>query len=543
MSTCQLRMAQAFHVSSSLPGNGPLKPSNCGSDLAARLNAATLVESAPDEAPRTARSEPKKVIVVGAGISGLRAAAVLQRHGCEVVVLEARDRIGGRILTSRNGDHVRDIGAAWMHETSQNGLVKLIPRLNIPYYYDDGAPLYFTREGRAGSQFKAKKVADEFADYCEWYYETHPDAEDRPVDEFVREFVLEHQLITDNDRIWAPQAIREVELWLGTSTSLASSKHLSYFITERNLYMKGGYDRIVNWTAQPLNEVPNTIRLNHHVESVEWNEEGTAPARIQYRDATGSARTIEGDAVVMTCPLGVYHHNLINFNPPLPSDIQKGMSKFSYGALGKVFFEFADVFWGKDNDQFIFYPSPSEEDLDTMSGSSVESSSSMSSIPEKDNILNYATVTINLWIMTGGKELCVQIAEPLTQRIEAMTDKKEIYRFFEPLFKLLRTEPYKALPRLVGVETTHWTQDPLAGYGTYSADKVGDDPESLIEAFENHKDSTLQFAGEHCTMVANGCVHGAYKTGETAASNLLHRFGIPYDGHDAVSDAVYAIPK
>jgi polyamine oxidase len=434
-------------------------------------------------------------------------------------------------------------GAAWMHETSQNGLVKLIPRLKIPYYYDDGAPLYFTREGRAGSQFKAKKVADEFADYCEWYYDTHPDAEDRPVDEFVREFVLEHQLITDNDRIWAPQAIREVELWLGTSTSLASSKHLSYFITERNLYMKGGYDRIVNWTAQPLNEDPSIIRLNHHVENVEWNEEGTTPARIHYRDATGAPGTIEGDAVVMTCPLGVYHHNLINFNPPLPSDIQEGMSKFSYGALGKVFFEFTDVFWPKDNDQFIFYPSPSEEDLDTMSGSSVESSNSMNSIPEKDNILNYATVTINLWIMTGGKELCVQIAEPLTQRIEAMTDKKEIYRFFEPLFKLLRAEPYKALPRLVSVETTHWTQDPLAGYGTYSADKVGDDPESLIEAFENHKDSTLQFAGEHCTMVANGCVHGAYKTGETAASNLLHTFGIPYDRHDAVSDAVLAIRK
>ena len=50
------------------------------------------------------------MIVVGAGISGLRAAAVLHRHGCEVVVLEARDRIGGRILTSRTGDRVRDIG-------------------------------------------------------------------------------------------------------------------------------------------------------------------------------------------------------------------------------------------------------------------------------------------------------------------------------------------------------------------------------------------------------------------------------------------------
>lgn len=417
-----------------------------------------------------------------------------------------------------------------MHETSQNGLVKLIPQLSIPYYYDDGMPLYFTREGRAGSQFKAKKVADEFADYCEWYYETNPDAEDRPVNEFVKEFVLQHQLITDDERLWAPQAVREVELWVGTSTEQASSRHLSYFVTERNLYMKGGYDRIVNWTAEPLRGEPSMIRLNHQVEHVEWNDDGDTPVRIQCKDTHGNPQLIEGDAVVMTLPLGVYHHNLVSFNPPLPSDIQGAMSRFSYGALGKVFFEFSDIFWSKDNDQFIFYPSPSDED--SLSGSSVQSSTSASSMGEKDNILNYATVTINLWIMTGAKELCVQIAEPLTQRIEAMSDLKEIYQFFEPLFKLFRTEPYKALPRLVSVETTHWTQDPLAGYGTYSADKVGDDPDLLIDALEAHKSSRMQFAGEHCTLVANGCVHGAFRTGETAAVNLLDTFGIPLDGRD-----------
>ncbi|OJJ46559.1 hypothetical protein ASPZODRAFT_66543 [Penicilliopsis zonata CBS 506.65] len=543
-------MSQSFHVTSLIPNNQPIKPSNCGSGLAARLEAATLAESAPEASCAPGPEIHKTVIVVGAGIAGLRAAAVLRRHGCRVVVLEARDRIGGRILTSRKGDSVVDIGAAWMHETSQNNLVKLIPQLSIPYYYDDGAPLYFTEDGRAGSQFKAKKVADEFADYCEWYYDTHPDAPDRPVDEFVKEFVQQHQLITDDERLWAPQAVREVELWIGTSVEQASSKHLSYFITERNLYMKGGYDRIVDWTAQPLRDDPSILRLNHHVRAVQWNEHGDdGPLRVQLTDPQGAEQTIEGDAVVMTVPLGVYHHDLIAFQPPLPSDIQEGLARFSYGALGKVFFEFAEVFWSKDNDQFIYYPSPEEADGDDLavlsstsnSASSVRSSSASStrsatsSSTVGDNILNYATVTINLWIMTGGKSLCVQIAEPLTQRIEAMTDSKEIYRFFEPLFKLLRTEPYKALPRLLNVETTHWTQDPLAGFGSYSADKVGDEPHLLFDALEANRHSRLQFAGEHCTLVANGCVHGAFATGETAATNLLEQFGIPFDGGDLVT--------
>ena len=92
-----------------------------------------------------------------------------------------------------------------MHETSQNKLVKLIPKLGIEYYYDDGTPLYYTSEGRAGAQFKAKKVADEFADYVEWYYRTNPDAEDRTVDDFMESFVEQHELITEDERLWAPQ--------------------------------------------------------------------------------------------------------------------------------------------------------------------------------------------------------------------------------------------------------------------------------------------------------------------------------------------------
>ena len=61
--------------------------------------------------PGAEQKEKVRVVVVGAGISGLRAASVLQRHGVEVTILEGRDRIGGRIHTTRNDQGIsRDIG-------------------------------------------------------------------------------------------------------------------------------------------------------------------------------------------------------------------------------------------------------------------------------------------------------------------------------------------------------------------------------------------------------------------------------------------------
>jgi len=83
--------------------------------LDACLLSAPAVAEATSKTPKiinTSPEIPKKVVIVGAGISGLRAAAVLLRHGVDVVILEGReDRIGGRIYTSRKLENrPRDIG-------------------------------------------------------------------------------------------------------------------------------------------------------------------------------------------------------------------------------------------------------------------------------------------------------------------------------------------------------------------------------------------------------------------------------------------------
>ena len=71
-------------------------------------------------------SEQADVVVVGAGLAGLAAARVLRAAGREVIVLEARDRVGGRTLNEPIGDgKVVEIGAQWVGPTQDrvNGLI------------------------------------------------------------------------------------------------------------------------------------------------------------------------------------------------------------------------------------------------------------------------------------------------------------------------------------------------------------------------------------------------------------------------------------
>ncbi|KAF6839845.1 corticosteroid-binding protein [Colletotrichum musicola] len=453
----------------------------------------------------------KRIIVIGAGISGLRAASKLIQEGLDVVVLEARDRIGGRILTDHEDADNIDMGAAWMHATSYNPLVKLISKLKIDYYYDDGSPLFFTEFGPAGPNFKAKNVADEFLDYLDYWIQKNPDGCDYSAESHIRQWVRQHELITDDERIWAPEALRIVEPTMGLSLDEISSRFLNDMLPpERDLYVKGGYDRVVDHVAEPVLEVPGALRLCHVVERIEWDrkDDGEAPVAVHARDANGKASIIDGEAVVVTLPLGVLHQSKIPFVPSIPDNMALGISRTSYGALGKVFFEFSDVFWSKQNDNLVYFPTPATLNED--------------SEKNKYPVLAHSFLATNLWIMTGAKKLCILLSPPVVQQIEAMGNNQEdLFAYFEPLLELFRTEPYRALPEMVEAKVTSWTMDEFAGYGTYSTSRVGDDPSVLWDALDENKDLRLQFAGEHCSRTGTGCVHGAYETGEVAAENVL----------------------
>lgn len=89
--------------------NGVIVGAQMPNNHSAKITAAAAKLEKPTA---VSAKKQQRVVVVGAGISGLRAASVLQRHGVAVTILEGRpDRIGGRISTSRkHGKAARDIG-------------------------------------------------------------------------------------------------------------------------------------------------------------------------------------------------------------------------------------------------------------------------------------------------------------------------------------------------------------------------------------------------------------------------------------------------
>ena len=99
-----------------------------------------------------ARSERRKadVIVVGAGMAGLAAASRLKKEGAEVIVLEARDRAGGRVWTSRSLGLPVDLGASWIHGRRRNPLTDMAGELRVKTVPTDYGSVHLRDHDGAG---------------------------------------------------------------------------------------------------------------------------------------------------------------------------------------------------------------------------------------------------------------------------------------------------------------------------------------------------------------------------------------------------------
>src|SRR5690554_5647806 len=112
-------------------------------------------------------------VVVGAGVAGLTAARFLSQAGQRVVVLEARERIGGRTYTQRSDGFVADRGASWIHGIDDNPLTDVVAafgmrtvEFTVGSYQPDGRPIaYYDPTGTRLSDDAVKSFADDIHEF------------------------------------------------------------------------------------------------------------------------------------------------------------------------------------------------------------------------------------------------------------------------------------------------------------------------------------------------------------------------------------------
>ncbi|KAJ2951204.1 hypothetical protein O0L34_g5597 [Tuta absoluta] len=113
--------------------------------------------------PNPPKGKPRpKVIIIGAGVSGLAAARQLTSFGCEVVILEGRDRVGGRVVTYRKGPYVADLGGMVVTGLGGNPVTTLCVQMGIELQkIKQKCPLY-EANGNQVPKHKDEMVEREF---------------------------------------------------------------------------------------------------------------------------------------------------------------------------------------------------------------------------------------------------------------------------------------------------------------------------------------------------------------------------------------------
>lgn len=432
---------------------------------------------ASDRRRRGKPQRKKRVVVIGAGLAGLAAAKELQVQGHEVLVVEARDRIGGRVWTSKQWkDLPLDLGASWIHGVKGNpltGLADEIKAQRLVTSYDRAAT-YNTSGKRLTDQDEERldQLRSRLYKAIERAQRQDDDVSLRQaIEPIVRGFAKDSEERRFADFVLSSEIEQEY--------SGSASKLSAHWFDEADTFggddalFAGGFSTIPEFLAEGLN-----IQLGQIVREVRW---GNPPASVITKDSE-----FEADCVLVTLPLGVLQAATVTFTPDLSGGKREAIRNLGMGVLNKCYLLFSEPFWPKDIDWLEYIPAEHGAWSEWVSFSRTAS---------KPVLLGFNAAD-------RGRE------------IEALSDEKIVASALETL----RTIFGERIPKPTAYQVTRWAKDPFA-LGSYSFNAVGSTP-NMRKALAAPLEGRVFFAGEAAHPAYFATAHGAYLSGLRAAIEI-----------------------
>ncbi|MBE5314583.1 MAG: FAD-dependent oxidoreductase [Xanthomonadales bacterium] len=438
--------------------------------------AASLVHASPQARPRETKGV-LRVLVVGAGLAGLAAARSLSEGGIEVCVLEARDRIGGRVWTSRDGPWPLDLGASWIHGVEGNPITALADAAGaarVPTRYDSSRA--FSEDGRPFDDADQRRLERLDARLAAAIAAAQEADEDQSLAYAVAPVLA--ALLDEDAR---GEALFRLNSWIEQEYADDLGALSSHWYDAAEAF-DGDDALFVDGFASVLAPLSAGLDVRTGVEVVEVEH---SPQGVRLRCADGSEHA--ADAAIVTVPLGVLKAGRPRFSPPLPSAMRTAIERLAMGVLNKCYLRFERVFWPDDSDWI--------------------------------EIVRRVPGRWAQWVSfartTGWPVLLGFHAGSEARRLEGLDDATVVAEAMVALRQTFGPE----VPDPIDHQITRWASDPWA-LGSYSLYPPGATPADR-KALGRAIGPRLRLAGEATSMAHFGTAHGAYLSGREAARRLL----------------------
>ncbi len=427
------------------------------------------------------------VIVVGAGVAGLAAADVLVSEGKQVLILEGRGRVGGRIETMHDPAWNVPIerGAEFIHgkppetwEIVRAGACCLYDLKDEHWIYERGR--LTKREDFFGEIEKVLGVVGKVK------------GEDMTFEEAVRRFGGKFSPGAKRMAKMFGEGFDAADAGVVSSKWLKAAQEASDEIEGDRLFrVQAGYDRIVQFLRTGLENARHQLEVNTLVRRIEW---GKAGATVHAVNGNGDVLAYRVRRVVITVPVGVlqlhdHEEGHIAFMPQLPAKKRAAIAGIRMGPVVKVLLRFREAFWEEKLPDLNFFHAAGE------------------AFPTWWTTLPMRSSVLTAW--SGG---------PAAAKLSEKPEGAILDEAVGTLSKLLKVPRRRVAEQLMASHVCNWQAEALSR-GAYSYAAVGATgaPAELGRPVEG----TLFFAGEAAHEGMSGTVAGAIASGRRAAREIL----------------------